>query len=194
MIRSGKFLNEFIRNRREIGSVTPSWPLLVKKMSSAVDYENAKVVVELGAGEGVITRHLLKSLNPNAKVLLFELNGRFADLLRRIPDERLIVINGSAENLHHHLKVLGLPEADAVLSSLPLSNMPEEVESAVMQSVQRALKPGGVFMQYHYHGKRHSHLEAQFNEVKESFVFWNMPPAFVYRCVKGKSASAVLTD
>lgn len=63
---------------RTIGSVSRSSGFVSKTMLDAVDFTIAKVVVELGAGDGAITEHLLKRLQPDARLLIFEVNAAFA--------------------------------------------------------------------------------------------------------------------
>jgi phosphatidylethanolamine/phosphatidyl-N-methylethanolamine N-methyltransferase len=56
-------------------------------------------VVELGAGTGGTPRAILSALPLSATILGIEINTQFCGLLRRIPDARLIVHCGSAQDL-----------------------------------------------------------------------------------------------
>ena len=174
-----KFLTEFFRNRKEIGSVAPSWPLLVKKMLAPIDFQSVQTIVELGAGEGVITRQLVKRARPETEILVFEMNPDFCALLQAVRHPNVRVIRDSAEHLLQYTR-----QADVVVSSLPLTNMSTAVEASVMQSIDSVLKPGGLFLQYQYHKRWHEKFEAEFQEVERDFVFWNLPPAWVYHCRK----------
>ena len=54
------FLKESIKNIKTVGTFTRSSKFLCRGMVKHVDFENAHTIVELGAGDGVITKHILK--------------------------------------------------------------------------------------------------------------------------------------
>ena len=99
MTTSLSFLKESIRNIRTTGSVVRSSRFLVREMLKPVDFKQAKVIVELGAGDGVLTREILKKMHANARLLCFEINPEFCKILNEIKDKRLILIEDSAENI-----------------------------------------------------------------------------------------------
>ena len=50
------FFKNFIKNPRQIGSITPSSNILSEKMVDQIDFNKAKYIVELGPGTGSYTR------------------------------------------------------------------------------------------------------------------------------------------
>ena len=64
-----------------------------------VNFEQAGVIAELGAGDGVITHHILRSLDPKGKLLAFEVLPQLSEHLHKIEDSRLIVVEDSAETI-----------------------------------------------------------------------------------------------
>lgn len=59
--------------------------------------ENTKVIVELGAGTGIITEKILELMPKDAILLSFEINSFFSRHIKEsIQDERLKVINDDA--------------------------------------------------------------------------------------------------
>ena len=176
-----QFLSEFFKNRKEVGSVTPSSRFLVKKMLEPIDFESAKHILELGPGNGVITKELLKRAKADAVIYCFEMNPTFCEELKVLDDKRLIVINDSAEKIGEHLLKYNCTAVDAVVSSLPFKVIPDEVEAVIMDEIVKHLRSGGSFSQYHYsrNGKKYKEL---FSEVETDFAALNVPPAFVYKC------------
>ena len=58
-----EFLKEGLKNLKTIGSVARSSKYLCKGMIKHVDFKTANVIVELGAGDGVITKHILSLIH-----------------------------------------------------------------------------------------------------------------------------------
>lgn len=172
-----KFLLEFFKNWTVTGSITPSSRFLIDKMLSNVNFSTAKVIVELGAGEGCVTKEILRRMKKSVKLFSFEINPSFCKLLKEINDKRLIVVNDSAENLQKYVKL-----SDYVISSLPLGSLPERVGDKITQEVAKVLK-FGKYIQYQYSLKSYGKLKSLFN-VKLDFTLFNLPPAFVYVCTK----------
>ena len=75
------YLSEFLKNK-SVGAVSSSSKSLGKYMFGNLDYSNAKVIVELGGGQGVFTHEILKLINPECKLLVFETNEAFCKKLK----------------------------------------------------------------------------------------------------------------
>lgn len=56
-----KFFINFLKNWKQIGSITPSSNFLSRKMLKGLDISGAKMIVELGAGTGSITKHIIQA-------------------------------------------------------------------------------------------------------------------------------------
>jgi phosphatidylethanolamine/phosphatidyl-N-methylethanolamine N-methyltransferase len=178
-----KFLKQFFRDYKEIGSITPSSRILVRKMLKAIDFTKATVLVELGPGTGCFTEEILKQMRPDAALVAFETNKAFCDTLNeKMPDKRLHVINDSAEKIQEYLGKLGLGKADIVLSGLPLTNIPEPIKSNIVAESANCLKPDGLYTQYQYLTTARKILKKYFKVVKVRWTPANLPPAFYYIC------------
>ncbi len=173
------FLREGLRNLKTVGTVTRSSRQLCEKAVSFVDFQNAKVIVELGAGDGVITKHLLKYMRPDARLLAFEVNPKFCARLRSIGDERLIVIEDSAEHIGRYLSENQLGEIDDVVSAIPFVALPKEAGQLIVTATRDHLKRGGRYIQVHYSLLMKSLYENVFGNVDVNFVPLNLPPAFL---------------
>ncbi len=174
------FLSESLKNLKEVGTITKSSGPMCKKMVAQAQLKaDAKVVVELGAGDGVITKHILQALSPDAVLLSFEVNPNFCELLRSIEDKRLIVIEDSAEHIKKYLSQYGFTEADAIISAVPFVAIPEELTFKILYACKDVMKQGAYYVQIHYSLLTRKIYRKVFGNVVTHFVFRNLPPAFV---------------
>lgn len=175
------FLKTFFKERKQVGALAPSSKFLVKKMCNKIDFATAKTIIELGPGTGVFTTELLKRARPETKIFVIELNDDFYDLLKkRFNDPRIILLKDSADNIDAILEKHGIKEVDAVLSSLPLAVIPDQIRKKIVIKAYNALRKGGVYVQYQYSLNAKKLLERKFGKLKMGFVAVNVPPAFVY--------------
>jgi phospholipid N-methyltransferase len=177
-----RFFYSFLRSPRKIGSVVPSSSFLVQEMISPIQWEKIEVLVELGAGTGVITDEIAKHLPAGKLALIFEQDDQMREVLqRRFPQ---FEIRKNAVELSADLQVLGATQVDCILSSLPFANFSYELRESILQSVWQTLKQGGLFIAYQYSFQMHKMLKKTFSSVCYSFVLLNLPPAVVYICRK----------
>lgn len=168
-----RYLQAFFANPRAFGSIAPSSSILCRTMSDAVDWNRIQYVAELGAGDGVLTHHLLRRMQTNATLNAYEINPQLARKLTTLHDARLSVFTDSAETL--------MPGYDAIFSGLPLLSMPEPLRQRILARIAQALNPGGVFVQFQYTSLSEPLLSQHFNWTRTR-VMRNLPPAIVYRC------------
>ena len=179
------FLKEFIRENKTVGSLTPSSRFLASKMLESVDYNQIKVIVELGPGTGVFTKKIVKQLPENVFFLVFELNEEFYfQLKNEFNQPNVIIIHDSADQILKYLKAYNLESADIVISSLPLANFDESLRFSILSKVYETLHDEGKFIQFQYSLQSKKVLNTLFKEVKIGFTAFNIPPAFVYTCFK----------
>ena len=179
------FFSEFLKHRRDVGSIIPSSPFLARKMCKGIDFDQAKVIVELGPGDGCITKPLLARMRPDAKLITFEINESFVELLQAtIDDPRLVVLNVSAEQMVAEVERLTGGQADYVVSGLPFINFPQELRTALWKQIHDVLKPGGKYIQYSYATTLKKQYQKHFSQVRVGYTLLNIPPAFVFTCKK----------
>lgn len=178
-----KFWKQFLKSRREIGSVTPSSRYLTKGIVDKIDFENAKVIVELGPGTGVFTQAMLNKMSADCKLIVIELNTEMFQLLQKsISDPRVILVEASATEMKNILLQNGFENADYIISSLPLTVMPEQVANTILSDSKLLLSSKGKYLQFMYSLMLKTKLEAYFSQVEKTFVLFNFPPAFVFEC------------
>lgn len=180
------FLKESLKNLKDVGTVTRSSRYISRAMIKAADLSGAKVIVELGAGDGVVTKHILQNMDGDALLFSFEINAKFCQIISRIKDERLRVVNISADKVESVLQKYGHPKVDVVFSELPFTNFPLELVKEVVTQCESMLKEGGRFVQIHYSLKMKKLYYSIFHNIKMFFELRNLPPAFILLCIKGK--------
>lgn len=165
--------------------MSPSSRFLAKKMLESIDFKRMKVIVELGPGTGVFTRRMLQELHPDGIMLVFELNDNFMQLLKKeFTDPRVHLIHDSAEKIGEYLDKFGVSQADAVVSSLPLANFPDELRNRILQESHRVMGSESLYVQFQYSLNAKKAIKNRFRQVSISFTPVNFPPAFVYTCKK----------
>lgn len=176
------FLRQFLRNPRELGSITPSSRFLGRAILELVDWSRARRVVEVGPGTGVFTAEALRRLAPDGALLALDTNADFVALLRReLPDPRLTVVQGSAESVAHEVIGRGWAEgADAIISGIPYTLLPRAVTDRIVRESWRSLAPGGVFVAYQYSPYLQPFLRSVFGNCRLKLVLRNLPPAVVF--------------
>jgi phospholipid N-methyltransferase len=71
---------------------------------------------------------------------------------------------------------------DAIVSSLPLAIIPDDVVDRIIEASRASLRPGGRFVQYQYTLADYERMTERFPGVTLGFMPLNIPPAFVYGC------------
>jgi len=181
------FFKEAVKNIKTSGSVMPSSRFLVKKMLENINFNQDLILVEFGPANGIITSAIIEKMSAKSKLVCFEINPVFyAELTKNIKDERVVILNESAENVKDALQKLNIQKMDYCISSLPLAMIPKQVCNRILKNTLSALKEDGLFVQYQYSLQFHKHLKNIFNQknIRLNFVLLNFPPAFVYNCQK----------
>lgn len=180
------FLSTFIKYPKEIGSVMPSSKFLTDEILKNIDFKNARYIVEYGPGTGRMTTRILNLARKDAKILCFEINKEFCSYLKKkIKDNRLIVINDSAENIKKYLKKFNIPKIDYVVSGLPFTNLSINKKYFIIEETKKTLKMKGKFVIFQFFlNNFKKYLYHYFSNISIKFVPLNIPPCFVYVCEK----------
>lgn len=185
MSEKKNFRKQFWKDKKMVGSMTPSSRFLTQKMLENVDFKASRIFVELGPGTGVFTEEIISRMSDDSVLLVFELNDSFfEDLHSRFKDERVRLIHDSAEKINDYLLEYQLDHADVVISSLPLAVFSNELRTSILTSAEQSLKQTGKYIQFQYSLQAKSNLKKLYNNVSISFTPLNFPPAFVYTCSK----------
>jgi phospholipid N-methyltransferase len=187
-------MKAFFRQGRKIASVAPSSRFMARKIIDGIDWDQAKCIVELGAGTGPITAEIVKRVRPHTNLLVIELDptlcGRLKARFQGLPN--VDVVQGDATQFDQLLAERGIPQVDHVLSGLPLPSFPEDLRHAVIKTSARTLAPHGTFRQLTVMPLIYYKMYARyFDAVRFRFVPLNFPPGGVYVCRGFKGESAI---
>lgn len=182
------FFKEAVKSYKTSGTIVPSSKYLANKMLSHINFTKADVIVEFGSGNGVITKLILEKLSTKATLICFEINTTFYNELLQIKHPQLIVLNASAENIENELQQLGFKSANVIISSLPLTIIPNKLSNSILKKSNIALNKNGLFIQYQYSLTYYKKLRTFFDKnIQIAFEPLNFPPAFIYKCSKKKT-------
>lgn len=178
-----QFFWEGVKNIRTVGTLSRSSGFVSRAMIKHVDFDKADCIVEFGAGDGPITKHILARMKPNARLLAFEVNPILCKLLQEnCPDPRMRIVQDSAEHLQAYLQKEGFAHADFIISAIPFVALPEALGNQILQTAKTSLRPGGKFVQINYSLLARKRYDAIFGNSEVDFVPLNLPPAFITSC------------
>lgn len=184
-----RFMKEVFRTTKTTGAVGPSSQALAEEVTELAQLRDANVIVEFGPGTGIFTEVIARKIKPGAYFMAMDVNPEFVRATKeRCPSVK--VIEGSAADTSKFLKDDGYDHCDVIVSGLPWTLFPEELQDAILDAAYNALRPGGRFVTFAYtlsplfhSGKRFfkGKLPAKFPKVTRSRAIWkNFPPAHVY--------------
>lgn len=190
-------MKAFLTQGRKIASFAPSSGPMARKMIDGIDWDQARCVVELGAGTGPITAQVIRRLRPHTRAVVIELDptlcGRLQARFQGVPN--LDVIQGDATQFDKYLAERGIDKVDHVLSGLPLPSFPEDLRNAVLRTSARSLAAHGTFRQLTVMPLVYYKLYARyFDDVRFRFCPWNLPPGGVYVCRGFRQGSVAPTN
>jgi ornithine lipid N-methyltransferase len=179
------FMGKYLRHGRKIASVWPSSVAMSRATIGKIDWDRAKVIVELGAGTGAITEQIVRRLQAHTTLIAIERDGDFVGVLRRrfSEHENVEIVQADVRDLDRLFEARSIRHVDAFVSGLPTPSLPKGVREPMLASVNRYLVEGGVFSNItevpFWYWKFYRRF---FKEVSFELVVWNMPPGGVYHC------------
>jgi phospholipid N-methyltransferase len=186
------FLKEFVRSPGRTGAIAPSSSYLTNEIIRQAGVKKADCIVEFGPGTGSFTREILRRKKENAFFVGIEANSKLVEILhQKFPQANIVA--DSAANTPSILKKDNQSEADCIVSGLPWAAFPPSLQDALLTAAVNSLRPGGRFTTFAYlqglllpTGQRfRQKLQETFSKVHLGRIIWkNIPPAFVYRCIK----------
>lgn len=175
------FIKTVLKNYK-VGTFTPSSKYVIKKIIKEIK-PNHKFIIEYGAGNGVITKEILKILPPDGKLIAIELNGDLIKELEKINDKRLTIIKGDAVEISKNLKTL-LPTIDVAISTLPFAIIkPKQIEE-IIKNTYDALPKQGIFIICQHFPIIFKYLDIFQKNVKWKFEPRNSIPYFIITAKK----------
>lgn len=180
------FMGQLLRRPHQVVALAPSSRFLCAEMAAGID-PAAGPVIELGAGTGNITKAILDRGVAPENLHSIEMNPEFCDRLRaRFPGLNVYQVSAG------DVGTLPVGSAQAVVSGLPLLSMPTQLQRDILTGTFQRLRPGGTYVQFTYGPKppvtRSVREELDLDWRVSRKIWWNMPPARVYRFTAGAAA------
>ncbi len=142
------FFRRWLANPLQMGSIIPSSPALCRRVAALVACGPDEVVLELGAGTGVVSRALLAAGVPAERLLVVEIVPEMAEHLRQaLPG--VTVLCGDAFELPRLLPAHLHGRIGTAICGIPLVLLPRERQRRFVQAVE-AVAPGRGFLLYSY--------------------------------------------
>lgn len=174
------FFRRWMANPLQMGSIIPSSPALCARVVAQVRRAPDEIVVELGAGTGVISRAVLDSGVPPERLFVVEIVPDMANHLRRVLPG-VNVIEGDALNLLDLIPARWHGRIGTVICGIPMVLLPVELQRRFVTAID-SVAPGRGFLHFSYcvtsplpSGK------LNLTGKRESWTPLNFPPASVWR-------------
>jgi phosphatidylethanolamine/phosphatidyl-N-methylethanolamine N-methyltransferase len=179
---AGLFFRRWLANPLQMGSIVPSSPALCKRIVKHTKCAPDEIVVELGAGTGVISQALIDGGLAPTQLYVVEIVPDMADHLRAaLPGAN--VIQGDARELPSLIPQEFHGKIGTVVVGIPLVLLPVAEQARFINAIQ-AVAPGLGFILYSYCAtsplpwKKHGLVPK-----REAWTPLNFPPASVWRYV-----------
>ena len=186
------FLRQLIKSPLETGAVAPSSRELSRLIVERANLSSKQCVVELGSGTGVFTKEILKNISNNSVFFSLEINNQFVKETK-VNNPKATVYHASAKDIKKYLLKHDQDRCHCVISGLPWGVFGEELQRDLLNEIYDSLEDGGEFLTIALlqglvfpPGIRFKKaIKEKFRKVEKSKIVWgNLPPGFVYRCIK----------
>lgn len=174
------FFRRWMANPLQMGSVTPSSPALCERMVRNVQRAPDEIVIELGAGTGVISQAMLKAGLPPERLYLVEIEPTLVSHLRRaLPGVN--VIEGDGSRLPELIPARWHGRVGTVVCGIPLVLLPVATQRTFVDAIE-AVAPGRGFLHFSYCITSPLSTEKLgLVGKREAWTPLNFPPASVWR-------------
>ncbi len=178
------FFWQWVQHPRETGAISPSSPFLARAMAREAVAAGDGMVIELGAGTGVITQALVDAGVTPERLLIVEKNPALAaSLRRRFADAR--IIEGDATQIDRMMRLHDGLAVSAIVSGLPLILFDLRQQYVLLKKSFDLLKPAGRFLQFTYGPAlpvpRQIPDRLGLRAERAAFILRNVPPATLWR-------------
>ncbi|MBM31576.1 MAG: SAM-dependent methyltransferase [Chloroflexi bacterium] len=187
-----KFFKISLNSLLATGTIAASSKKYSKLIADSAKLSHKKCVVELGPGDGVITKEIIKQISSKTTFFCLEINEKFVfETQKNCPNTT--VYHASAIEITKYLKKHDQSKCDCVISGLPWALFEQKKQEEIIDEIYKSLENGGQFLTIAYitgiffpSGIRFKKLlQEKFGNVKTTKIIWsNFLPAFAYICTK----------
>lgn len=179
------YLRNFLKDSR-VAAVMPTSEAACNTICNQIDFLRANTIVEIGAGSGTITRHLLRRMDNEAQLHVIETNmGLLKQLRRGLRDSRLHHYHNDGRNIADICAEKQI-KPDVIISGIPLTYMKGGELSLYMQNLLSSISAHGKLIIYQawfppvcFAARARRYLKSCFKEVSSEVVYSNLPPLIV---------------
>ena len=178
---AGLFFRRWMKNPLQMGSIVPSSPALCNRVAKHAHYQPDEIIVELGAGTGVVSQALLHRGLPPERLFVVEIVRDMADHLRAELPRAAHVIEGDARRLPSLIPTEWHGKIGTVVVGIPLVLLSFAEQRRFIDAIE-AVSPGRGFILYTYCFT--SPIPWKKHGLVPKRVAWtplNVPPASVWR-------------
>lgn len=144
-----EFYKGWLDRPKVIGAIAPTSIGMARKMTTPMRPDSGLPVLELGPGDGAITRAILeRGIDPRNLHSVEYCEGFLPGLRRRYPGVNFI--HGDASNISQIARERGLERFDVIISALPLLNFPIMQRVRLINAALGLLEPGRPLVQFSY--------------------------------------------
>ncbi len=173
-------------------AIAASWRNLSNLITDIADLNNKKCVVELWPGTGVFKKKIITKIPKSCSFFGLEINQEFVyELNKNCPNAQ--IYNAWAQDIKKYLSKHHQTNCDCIISGIPWAALDTNTQKNLLNKLYEPLEDGWEFLTFAYihwlalpAGVQFKKLLSQkFKRVEKSrIIWWNLPPAFVYRCTK----------
>jgi phosphatidylethanolamine/phosphatidyl-N-methylethanolamine N-methyltransferase len=182
-------IKEAMSSFRQMGTLLPTQTHLAHSIARTLPRRNGLNIVELGAGEGSITRAIVRELGKlEYRLLAVELNETLLRANRQALASRfngsagrVVFVQGDAFGFGRILEEQKMPNVDVVVSTLPLYYFPPNRRKGLFAMARERLGEAGMYVQYRYTPDGLDELRPYFSRIQRRFVL-NLMPAWLFVC------------
>jgi phosphatidylethanolamine/phosphatidyl-N-methylethanolamine N-methyltransferase len=177
---AGLFFRRWLANPLQMGSVVPSSPALCRRIVAQTRYEPDEVVVELGAGTGVVSQALLQSGLPASRLFVVEIVRDMANHLRaELPGAH--VIEGDARRLPALIPQELHGRIGTVVVGIPLVLLPFAEQRRFIDAIEAVAPKRGFILYTYCFTSPIPYRKHGLVPKREAWTPLNIPPASVWR-------------
>ena len=177
------FLKIAIKDYRTVGAMAPGSRYFSRRVAKTIS-PDAKLVVEIGPGSGVITKEILRVLPREGRLIVIELKDDFITALHKIQDPRLSIIRGNAFEILSEPERFGLINVDGIIWGIPFLVFSSQTKDDLVAKTHKILKHGGTFSFYQNLPLLNQQLKNCFKKISWQFEPRNIMPYFIFTAQK----------
>lgn len=169
------FFRELFKNPHAVGAILPSAHKLAQRMAAWLP-PGEGLVVELGAGTGIVTQALQARMNKVEQLWVVERSKDFAIHLKiKFPEANIVC--GDASDLS---VLIPARPVNIIISCLPFRSFSDREILCITRQWHSVLAPQGIVVQFTYAlNGSDKFLKYGFYEHAHEYVWRNIPPARV---------------